>query len=419
MPGLSPFTDPRSASASRRRRRSPLLTGALIAAALLAVVLPALFLGIYLGGHPDKLPNGLRDKLVGDGEAQTLDSTLDLIERDYFRKVPRGRLFDQSLSELVGGLRDQFSSYYSPKDYSELRASTSGRFAGIGLTVAVDRRGLKINSVYRRSPADRAGLKAGDLITRAAGRSLAGRSTNYSTNLIKGPPGTRVRLTVFSRGRARSLSIKREEISVPAAASRIQTRGGQKLMDLRLSTFSSGVHGEARQEIDRRLKQGAKGIVLDLRGNGGGLLTEARLVGSIFVPQGTIVVTRSRSRGEKTYRATGSAIPRDIPVVALVDRATASASEIVAGALQDTHRAEVVGTRTFGKGVFQEVVELPNKGALEITVGEFFLPGGRNLGGGGVKRGAGIRPDVQAVDKPGTKRDEALEAAYSELLKKL
>ena len=134
-------------------------------------------------------------------------------------------------------------------------------------------------------------------------------------------------------------------------------------------------------------------------------------------PEGTIVVTRSRSRGEKTYRATGSAIPRGIPVVVLVDRATASASEIVAGALQDTHRARIVGTRTFGKGVFQEVVRLQNRGALEITVGEFFLPGGRNLGGGGVRRGAGIKPDVRAVDRPGTRRDEALETAYRELLK--
>ena len=159
--------------------------------------------------------------------------------------------------------------------------------------------------------------------------------------------------------------------------------------------------------------------MLDLRGNGGGLLAEARLVGSIFIPQGTIVTTRSRSHGEKAYRATGSAIPTRIPVVVLVDRATASASEIVAGALQDTKRARVVGTRTFGKGVFQEVVELPNHGALEITTGEFFLPGGRNLGGGGIRRGAGIKPDVPAVDNPATKPDEALEAAYRQLLAKL
>jgi carboxyl-terminal processing protease len=399
-----------------RRRRSPLATGLLaFLAALLVVAL--FFTGIYLGGHPDKLPGGLRDRLVGDGEAQTLDETLDLIERDYYRPVKRGALFDRSLGDLVAGLRDQFSSYYTPREYRELQVSTTGRFAGIGLTVAEDPRGLKIVSVYAGSPAARARLRPGDVITRAAGRSLAGRASNYSTNLIKGRPRTRVTLSV-RRGRAtRVLTLRREEISIPAAESRLATRGGRRLTDLKLSTFSSGVHGEALAEIRRR--QGARGIVLDLRGNGGGLLTEARLVASIFIPEGTIVVTRSRSRGEKTYRATGSAIPRSIPVVVLVDRATASASEIVAGALQDTHRARVVGTRTFGKGVFQEVVELQNKGALEITVGEFFLPGGRNLGGGGVKRGAGIRPDVIAADRPATKRDEALETAYTELLKKL
>lgn len=418
MPAVpSPLGDPRSRPPARRR--SPVLTGLLAGLAILAVVVPILFTGIYLGGHPEKLPSGLRDRLVGDGEAQTLDETLDLIQRDYYRPVKRGRLFDKSLGDLVGGLRDQFSSYYTPKEYRELQVATNGRFAGIGLTVAEDRRGLKVVSVYEGSPAAHAALRPGDVVTRAAGRSLAGRASNYSTNLIKGRPGTRVTISVARAGRTRTVTLKREEISIPAAESKLDTRRGVKLDHLRLSAFSSGVHGEARAEIDRRRGQGAKGIVLDMRGNGGGLLTEARLVASIFIPEGTIVVTRSRSSGKKTYRATGSAIPRDIPVVVLVDRATASASEIVAGALQDTGRARVVGTRTFGKGVFQEVVELQNRGALEITVGEFFLPGGRNLGGGGVRRGAGIKPDVPAADRPGTRRDEALEAAYRELLKRV
>jgi carboxyl-terminal processing protease len=401
-----------------RRGRPAWLTGVLVGAAIFVTVVPVLALGIYLGGHPDHLPGGVRDSLVGDGEAQTLDGTLDLIQHDYYRKIKRGALFDQSLGGLVASLHDQFSNYYSPKDYRDLQASTNGRFAGIGLGVGRDRRGLKIDHVYAGSPAARAGLKVGDVIVRAAGRSLAGRNANYSTNLIKGPPGTLITIGVISTGskRTRTLSLKRDVIAVPAASSKLDTRDGIKLAHVDLTTFSSGVHGEARVEIDKRLKQGAKGIVLDLRGNGGGLITEARLVGSIFIPQGTIVTTRSRSRGEQTYSATGGAIPKDIPVVVLVDRATASASEIVAGALQDTKRAKVVGTRTFGKGVFQEVVGLPNKGALEITIGQFFLPSGRNLGGGGVKPGAGIRPDVRAVDDPHTRRDEALEAAYRVLL---
>src|SRR5439155_16482216 len=139
---------------------------------------------------------------------------------------------------------------------------------------------------------------------------------------------------------------------------------------------------------------GAKGILLDLRDNGGGLLDEAVLVSSIFVDRGTIVTTKGRTRGRKVYEATGSAIKGSFPVVVLVNHNTASASEIVTAALQERRGAKVVGTRTFGKGVFQEVRELSNGGALDITVGEYFTPNGHNLGGGGVREGAGIAPNV-------------------------
>jgi carboxyl-terminal processing protease len=152
-------------------------------------------------------------------------------------------------------------------------------------------------------------------------------------------------------------------------------------------------------------------VVLDLRDNGGGLLNEAVSVSSIFIPDGRVVSTKGRARPEHVYEATGGAISKDIPVVVLVNDHSASASEIVTGALQDRHRATVVGTRTFGKGVFQEIEPLSNGGALDITVGEYFLPSGRNLGGGGVKRGAGVTPDVRAKDNPKTPRDEALLAA--------
>jgi carboxyl-terminal processing protease len=159
------------------------------------------------------------------------------------------------------------------------------------------------------------------------------------------------------------------------------------------------------------VRKGAKAVVLDLRDNGGGLLQEAVGVSSVFIPEGKIVTTRGRSRPEEVFRATGDAISKKIPVAVLVNRESASASEIVTGALQDRDRATVVGTHTFGKGVFQEIKELSNGGALDITVGEYFTPNGRNLGGGGPKRGAGITPDVKAQDNDKTKRDEALDVA--------
>jgi carboxyl-terminal processing protease len=177
------------------------------------------------------------------------------------------------------------------------------------------------------------------------------------------------------------------------------------------SSFPAGAHGEVRQAVDSLRKRGARGLVLDLRGDGGGLLDEAVLVAAIFIPEGTIVTTDGRKRDRHVYSATGSSIPTSVPVVVLVDGNSASASEIVTGALQDRHRAKVVGTRTYGKGVFQEVRELRNGGALDITVGEYFTPSGRNLGGGGIRRGAGIRPDLPAQDRGGTDADEGLDAA--------
>jgi len=204
-------------------------------------------------------------------------------------------------------------------------------------------------------------------------------------------------------------------VDIPAVKAEMVREGDKEIAHVALAGFTSGAHGEVSEAVRRLLKQGADGVVLDLRDNGGGLLNEAVMVSSVFIPDGKIVTTRGRSRPEQVYEATGGAIDSDIPVVVLVNDRSASASEIVTGALQDRDRAKVVGTRTFGKGVFQEIEPLPNGGALDITVGEYFLPSGRNLGGGGVSRGAGVKPDIQAEDDPETPRDEALQAAVREV----
>jgi carboxyl-terminal processing protease len=175
-----------------------------------------------------------------------------------------------------------------------------------------------------------------------------------------------------------------------------------------LHTFSSGAHGELRDTIERLYRRGAEGLVLDLRGNGGGLLNEAVLTSSIFVEDGTVVSTRSRSQGERDYEATGEALdPR--PTVVLTDRNTASAAEILASALSDYDLAALVGTRTFGKGTFQEVIHLPAGGALDLTVGQYLTADGVSLAN------KGIKPDVRASDDPDTKRDEALQEGLSVL----
>jgi carboxyl-terminal processing protease len=253
------------------------------------------------------------------------------------------------------------------------------------------------------------------------GRKLAGVSANAAIALIKGPPGTDVKLGVRQRrdGRTqvKTLTLTRATISEPVVASQTRSARGVKLAVVELASFSPGAHGEVREGVEDELRAGARGIVLDLRANGGGLVEEARLIASIFVQKGTIVSTRGRTQPSVTLSASGDAISRSIPVVVLVDANTASAAEIVTAALQDHHRATIVGTHTFGKGVFQQEEPLSNGGALDITVGEYFTPNGRNLGGGGVKQGAGITPEVLVAH--GVDSEHGLAVALSTLAAKV
>ena len=391
----------------RRRRRSFLPLLVLLTPLLIAA-------GIWLGGHPNTLPDPVRDALVEDTDGRVYEQAIDTLARDYYREVDRKKLLNQSLEQAVGSLDDRFSHYFAPRDYDDFQEATEGRFEGVGMTVEEVARGLRVLTVYEGSPADRGGLEPGDVITHVDGRSIAGSSSEQSTTKIKGPAGTSVKLTVRSDGRTRQETLKRAEVEIPVVRAEMRREDGRKIAHVRLAGFTSGAHGEVGEAVRRLLKDGAEGVVLDLRDNGGGLLNEAVMVSSVFIPDGKIVSTKGRSRPTQVYEATGNAIDTDVPVVVLVNDRSASASEIVTGALQDRDRATVVGTRTFGKGVFQEIEPLSNGGALDITVGEYFLPSGRNLGGGGVSRGAGVKPDVQAEDDPDTPRDEALVAALRE-----
>jgi carboxyl-terminal processing protease len=380
------------------------------------VLLPVfLVAGIWLGGHPGNLPGFARDALVGDSEGRLYDEALDVIADNYYRPVDKDKLVDEGLAAGVHSLDDRFSTYFDPKTYKEFEEATDGAFEGVGLTVTDNERGLRVVRVFRGSPAGRAGIRSGDVITHVDGKPLAGKTTEQGSLLIKGPAGSEVTLVVVTgKAEPRTLELRRARVDVPVVESEMRESGGKRIAHVRLAGFTSGAHGELRGAIDRLLDKGAQGVVLDLRDNGGGLLNEAVLVSSIFIGDGTVVSTDGRTRPRRVFEATGNPIDADIPVVVLVNRESASASEIVAGAMQDRGRGEVVGTRTFGKGVFQEVRELSNGGALDITVGEYFTPKGRNLGGGGVKTGAGIEPEIEARDDASTRnRDEALEVAVA------
>jgi len=383
-----------------------------VRAALLAiVVLPA---GIWLGGHPETLPGPVREALVDEGPALRAE-VIETIQDEFYRDVSKSKLEEESLKGLVRSLGDPYSRYFTPREARVFNDDLHGRFEGVGMSVRPHPRGLDVVAVFRGSPADRAGLNTGDVITRVNGKSIAGEAVGEAVDKIKGPPGTRVTLSYRVGGKApdKTVRITRARIRIPVVTSKLVESDGQKVAHVELTGFSSGAHGRLATEIRRLRRRGARGVVLDLRGNGGGLLSEAVRVSSVFIASGMIVSTRGRAKPERRYRATGSSPAEDLPVVVLMDRGSASASEIVAGALSRRRDAPLVGTRTFGKGVFQEIDTLSNGGALDITVGRYFLPDGKPLPRNG------LEPDVRARDLPRTRRDEALPVALEALAREL
>lgn len=374
---------------------------------------PALLLGVGIGvvaGLGWSAAFGpLELRLSGREDAS--DAAIERITGSYWREVDPARLQDASVQGMVEFLRrrydDRFSHYFDPETFREFQSASRGEFSGVGLAVTEVKRGLRVAQVYEGSPAEEAGIAPDDVIVAVEGRSIAGEPAEASTARIKGPPGTEVTIAVRGPGgRERELTVERAEVRIPAAQGELRRSGGRKLGYVRLLTFSEGAHAELRREVERLARRGAGGLVLDMRGNGGGLLNEAVLSASVFVEGGEIVSTAGRTQEPHTYDAVGDAVG-ERPMAVLVDRNTASAAEIVAAALADHGLATLVGTRTFGKGTFQEVVELPNGGGLDLTVGEYLTADGTSLAG------RGIRPGVRAEDARRTRRDEALRRALA------
>ena len=370
-----------------------------------------LLIGIWLGGHPSWLPSPVRGAFVERGDDPLVNQVLNLLQRDYYRPLNRTQLVNKGVAGMVASLGDPYSHYYDPSEYQGFLNQSNPHLSGIGIDVVGAPQGLRVQDVFPESPAARAGLERGDVIVAVGGTSLASRPATFGSRLIKGKAGTPVTLTILRAGHKRVMTLVRADLVVPEASGTIVAYHGVKLGSLALYAFTDGAGAELRAQVNKVLSEGARGLILDLRDNPGGLLNEAVNVASIFIPDGTIVSTAGRAQPRQVYVAKGHAISTSVPMVVLVDRGTASAAEIVTGALQDRGRAKVVGTHTYGKGVFQEIEPLPNGGALDFTVGEYFTPSGHNLGGGGVREGAGIQPDVHAATSSTATHDTALAVA--------
>ena len=366
--------------------------------AVVAVVL-VLIAGIWWGGHPSDLPPFLRNAFVSHPNGTVVDEALADIEHDYLHRLRATQLQNNAISGAIAGLGDPYAAYQTPAEFRDFgKAVGPAHFSGVGINVLALARGLLVESVIAGTPAARGGVKPGDVIVAANGRSFVGRPSSYSTGLIQGRAGTTVTLTIDRGKRRLTLALKRARITAPATplvVGRLVVFHRTKIAVIELATFDvAGIHTQVANALRRLLRRGAQAIVLDLRDNGGGLVSEAQLVASLFIRHGAIVTTRGRTQPTQTLYATGEPLAASQPMAVLVNGVTASAAEIVTGALQVDHRAIVVGTHTYGKGVYQEVLGLSNGGAIDITVGEYFLPNGRNLGAGGLRRGHGIQPNV-------------------------
>ena len=367
--------------------------------------------GIYLGGHPSKLPTFAREAFTEEPTALVGEGA-EIIKENYFRKVGNTELGNASLQGMVRELRkrhkDRFSDYFSPESLEGFNQEIEGRFSGIGLSVVSSKKGLHVVKVFHGSPAEEGGIEAGDTIVSVEGKSIAGENSTEATEKIKGEEGTQVTVGVLDAKTKKTSekTLTRAEVELPNVSSRIFKTAGKKIGYVRLFSFSSEASKQLAHGLEKVKEEGAEGIVLDLRENPGGLLEEAVSSASLFLPEGEVVVTtKSRTKGDSTKK-TGPGKIVDVPFDVLVDRNTASSAEILTAALNEDGEATVVGTRTYGKGVFQEEHDLANGGALKLTVGEFFTPDGENLA-----RTGGIHPEVKAVDKPRTTVDEARQKA--------
>ncbi|WP_295527327.1 S41 family peptidase [Novosphingobium sp. Chol11] len=323
------------------------------------------------------------------------------IKTAYVEPVDDDKLIKGAIDGMLASL-DPHSSYLDTRDFENLRAQTDGNYGGLGLSVTLDDGAVKVIAPTKGSPADLAGMKAGDFITHLDGKLIYGASLDDSVQRMRGAPGTQIRLTVFRTGRDDpfDVTIMRQIIDLKPVESKIEGNLGV----ISVSSFSANVGSDvsaAWKAIKAKTGNRPGGLVLDLRSNPGGLLDEAVALSDLFLDKGVIVSQRGRyPRDNDTYSAeqvTIGDIAKGVPMIVLIDEGSASASEIVAGALQDQHRAVIMGQRSFGKGSVQTLIPLTRDTALKLTTARYYTPSGRSVQEGGIDPDIAV-PQISDTD---------------------
>lgn len=322
-------------------------------------------------------------------ELRTFVEVLERIKQAYVEPIDDKTLLENAIKGMLGNL-DPHSDYLSEKDFNELHESTSGEFGGLGLEIGTDGENLKIISPIDDTPAYKAGLQAGDLIVRIDGQSTQGMSLSDAVRKMRGQPGTSISLSIV-RATEQPFEVTIERATINARSVRSQDLQDGYML-LRISQFQANTAADAAQELKKfSSKQQINGLVLDLRNNPGGLLQAAVDVSDLFLQQGLIVYTKGNMAESRMDFSAGprSMLPATVPIVVLINGGSASAAEIVAGALQDHRRAVLMGTESFGKGSVQTIVPLANNDALKLTTALYYTPSGRSI------QAKGIKPDIR------------------------
>jgi carboxyl-terminal processing protease len=344
----------------RSRPRYTLLAG--------AVLLPLVAGAFMVASRSDR-----------DG-ARLFDQVLSLVSDRFVDSVGSGILYEKAARGLVRELNDPYAALYSPKELQEFTLRTGGRYGGLGMLVEDQQGTVVVSRVYPHTPAEKAGVRAGDRIIGVDDRPTRGWKLAQVTDALKGAPGTRVLVTFTRPGVAAPIrvSFTRAVIHIPAVPYTLLLDG--KIGYLPLLQFNETAAAEVRSAVQRLLAQGVRGLIIDLRGNGGGIVDQAVSISNLFLRQGTeIASVRARGEQVQSYTATERPLAPTLPLIVLTDGYTASASEIVAGALQDHDRALVVGTTSFGKGLVQSLFPLDGGWALKMTTAKWYTPSGRSI----------------------------------------
>ncbi|NVJ94259.1 MAG: S41 family peptidase [Marivivens sp.] len=325
---------------------------------------------------------------------EQLDLFGDIFERiraQYVEEVDETALIEAAINGMLTSL-DPHSSYLSPDAAADMRIQTSGEFGGLGIEVTQEEGWIKVVSPMDGTPADAAGILSGDFITQVDGESLLGLTLDQAVDLMRGPVGSEIILTVVREGETEPFEVSIIRDTIKLTAVRARTEGDAVV--LRIATFSGQTYDDLISGFEAQIeeaggKENVSGVILDLRNNPGGLLDQAIYVSDAFLDAGEIVSTRGRNAADgDRYNATPGDITDGMPIVVLINGGSASASEIVSGALQDHRRAIVVGTKSFGKGSVQTVMPLRDNGAMRLTTARYYTPSGRSI------QSLGIQPDI-------------------------